>query len=128
MALAALDGVLWDALARAAGLPLATLLGAGPRPVPAYNSSGLGLMAPEPAADEAQSLLERGFKAIKLRLGHSTLVQDIAVTRAVRTRIPDLVEIFVDYNQALDVPEALKRGLALENEGGGVARGTDPPR
>jgi mandelate racemase len=39
------------------------------------------------------------------------------VTRAVRTRIPDLVEIFVDYNQALDVPEALKRGLALEKEG-----------
>jgi mandelate racemase len=117
MALAALDGVLWDAFARAAGLPLATLLGAGPRPVPAYNSSGLGLMAPEPATDEAQSLLECGFKAIKLRLGHPTLVQDIAVTRAVRTRIPDQVEIFVDYNQALDVPEALKRGLALEKEG-----------
>jgi mandelate racemase len=117
MALAALDGVLWDALARAAGLPLATLLGAGPRPIPAYNSSGLGLMAPGAAADEAELLLERGFKAIKLRLGHSTLAQDIAVTRAVRTRIPDLVEIFVDYNQALDVPEALKRGLALEKEG-----------
>jgi mandelate racemase len=117
MALAALDGVLWDALARAAGLPLATLLGAGPRPIPAYNSSGLGLMTPGAAADEAELLLERGFKAIKLRLGHSTLAQDIAVTRAVRTRIPDLVEIFVDYNQALDVPEALKRGLALEKEG-----------
>jgi mandelate racemase len=117
MALAALDGALWDALARAAGLPLATLLGAGPRPVPAYNSSGLGLMDPGPAADEAELLLERGFKAIKLRLGHSTLAQDIAVTRAVRARIPDLIEIFVDYNQALDVPEALKRGLALEKEG-----------
>jgi mandelate racemase len=117
MALAALDGALWDALARAAGLPLATLLGAGPRPVPAYNSSGLGLMDPGPAADEAELLLERGFKAVKLRLGHSTLAQDIAVTRAVRARIPDLVEIFVDYNQALDVPEALKRGLALEKEG-----------
>ncbi len=117
MALAALDGVMWDALARAAGLPLATLLGAGPRPVRAYNSSGLGLMAPEAAADEAEALLAHGFKAVKLRLGHSTLAEDLAVTRAVRRRIPDAVEIFVDYNQALDLPEALKRGLALESEG-----------
>jgi mandelate racemase len=117
MALAALDGALWDARAQAAGLPLATLLGAGPRPVPAYNSSGLGLMTPQAAADEAELLLERGFRAVKLRLGYATLVEDIAVTRAVRKRVPDLVDIFVDYNQALDVPEALKRGRALEGEG-----------
>jgi mandelate racemase len=117
MALAALDGAMWDALARAAGLPLATLLGASPRPVPAYNSSGLGLMAPEAAADEAEALLACGFKAVKLRLGYSTLAEDLAVTRAVRKRIPDRIEIFVDYNQALDAPEALKRGLALESEG-----------
>ena len=117
MALAALDGALWDALAQAAGLPLATLLGGSPRPIPAYNSSGLGLMAPQAAADEAELLLERGFKAVKLRLGHATLAQDIAVTRAVRRRLPEAIEIFVDYNQALDGPEALKRGLALEREG-----------
>ena len=63
MALSALDAALWDALAVAAGLPLATLLGAKPRPIPAYNSSGLGLMSPEAAADEAERLdggLDRG--------------------------------------------------------------------
>lgn len=117
MALAALDGALWDALAQAVGLPLATMLGGAPRKIPVYNSSGLGLMAPEAAADEAELLLERGFKAIKLRLGNPTLKQDIAVTHAVRARVPDTVGILVDYNQALDVPEALKRGLALEGEG-----------
>jgi mandelate racemase len=117
MALAALDGVLWDALARAANLSLATFLGAGSQPVQAYNSSGLGLMSPEAAADEAEALLAFGFKAVKLRLGYPTLAQDIAVTRAVRKRVPDAVEIFVDYNQALDLPEALKRGAALQNEG-----------
>jgi mandelate racemase len=117
MALAAFDGALWDALARAANLPLATMLGASPRPVRAYNSSGLGLMTPQAAADEAEALLVRGFKAVKLRLGYATLMEDLAVTRAVRRRVPDDVEIFVDYNQALDVPEALKRGRALESEG-----------
>jgi mandelate racemase len=37
MALSALDMALWDALAVAAGLPLATMLGAAPRRLPAYN-------------------------------------------------------------------------------------------
>jgi mandelate racemase len=117
MALSALDGALWDALAQSAGLPLATLLGAAPKPIPAYNSSGLGLMKPEAAADEAEKLLGNGFRAVKLRLGHATLAQDLAVTRAVRNHIADEIEIFVDYNQALDVPEALKRGAALQSEG-----------
>ena len=117
MALSALDAAIWDALAVAAGLPLATLLGAKPRPIPAYNSSGLGLMSPEAAADEAEKLLARGFRSVKLRLGNPTLEEDLAVTRAVRKRLPDAIELPVDYNQALTVTEAIRRGRALESEG-----------
>jgi len=117
MALSALDIALWDALAVAAGLPLATLLGAKPKPIPAYNSSGLGLMSPKAAADEAEKLLAEGFRSVKLRLGHPTLEQDLAVTRAVRKRLPDAIELPVDYNQALTVAEAIRRGRALESEG-----------
>src|SRR6516225_7226333 len=108
MALSALDAAIWDALAVAAGLPLATLLGAKPRPIPAYNSSGLGLMSPEAAADQAEKLLAGGFRSVKLRLGHSTLEQDLAVTRAVRKRLPESTELPVDYNQALTVAEAIR--------------------
>jgi mandelate racemase len=117
MALSALDVALWDALAISQRLPLASLLGARPRPVRAYNSCGLGLMPPEAAADEAEALLERGFAAVKLRLGHATLAQDLLVTRAVRRRLPDHVALMVDYNQALSVAEALLRGHALQQEG-----------
>jgi mandelate racemase len=117
MALSALDMALWDALAVAAGLPLATFLGSSPRPIPAYNSSGLGLMSPEAAADEAEKLLAGGFRSVKLRLGHPTLAQDLAVTRAVRKRLPDAIALPVDYNQALTVAEAIRRGRALESEG-----------
>jgi mandelate racemase len=108
---------LWDAVAVAAGVPLATLLGSAPRPMRAYNSCGLGLMSPAAAADEAERLLEGGFEAIKLRLGHSTLDEDLAVTRAVRRRLPDSVQVMVDYNQALSLEEALARGRALQSEG-----------
>ncbi len=43
-----LDMALWDALAIAAGKPLALLLGGEARAVRAYNSCGLGLMGPRP--------------------------------------------------------------------------------
>ncbi|HET7402920.1 MAG TPA: hypothetical protein VFJ62_14095, partial [Usitatibacter sp.] len=46
MAMAGVDVACWDALAIAAKRPLAAMLGASPRPVRAYNSCGLGLMAP----------------------------------------------------------------------------------
>ncbi len=117
MALSALDMALWDALAVAAGVQLATLLGATPKPLPAYNSGGLGLMAPEAAADEAEKLIVGGFRAVKLRLGYPTLAEDLAVTRAVRGRLPVSIAIMVDYNQALTIAEAQQRGRALADEG-----------
>jgi mandelate racemase len=117
MAVAGLDVACWDALAIASGMPLVRLLGGVPKQVPAYNSNGLGLMAPEPLADEAEALLAGGFRAVKLRLGYSTLAADLAAVRAVRRRLPDEVLLMVDYNQALTVAEAIRRGHALDDEG-----------
>lgn len=117
MATAGFDMAAWDALARSAGLPLATLLGAKPRPIPAYNSSGLGLMSADKLANEAESLLAGGFRAVKLRLGYATLAEDLAAVRAVKARIPADVSLLVDYNQALDLAEAQARGRALDQEG-----------
>ena len=117
MAMSAFDVACWDALAIAAEKPLVTLLGGQPRRIRAYNSCGLGLMPPEAAADEAEKLLEGGFRAVKLRLGHSGPAADLAAVRAVRKRLPDSVELMVDYNQALTFVQALERGRALDSEG-----------
>ncbi len=118
MALAGFDVACWDAVAIAAGQPLVRLLGAEPKPVPAYNSCGLGLMDDLGAlAGEAEQLLAAGgFRAIKLRLGYPTLERDIAAVRAVRKRIGDDAHVMVDYNQVLTVDEALARGRALDDE------------
>jgi mandelate racemase len=117
MAMAVFDVACWDAQAKAAGVPLATHLGAAPRPIPAYNSCGLGLMAPAALADEAERLLAGGFRALKLRLGYPTLEEDLAAVRAVRGRIPGDIAVMTDYNQALTVEEAIRRGRALDGEG-----------
>jgi mandelate racemase len=117
MAMSGFDAACWDALAVAAGVPLATFLGSAPRPIPAYNSCGLGLMDNLGAlADEAEKLLAGGFRAIKLRLGYPTLQADVAAVHAVRKRTGDGVALMVDYNQALTLDEALTRGRALDAE------------
>jgi mandelate racemase len=117
MGMSLIDVASWDALGHAAGKPLARLLGASPRPVPAYNSNGLGLMPATALADEAEKLLEGGFRAVKLRLGYPTLEEDIAAVRAVRKRVPDTTAVMVDYNQTLGLAEAMRRGRALDAEG-----------
>jgi len=117
MALAGLDAAMWDALAVAAELSLASLLGSAPRPIRAYNSCGLGLMEPAAVADEALKLLDRGFKAIKLRLGYPTLAEELAAVKAVRKNVGAGIAVMVDYNQALSVEEGLLRVRALEAEG-----------
>jgi mandelate racemase len=117
MALSAIDVAAWDALAIAANQPLARLLGATPRPIPAYNSCGLGLMTPPEVADEAEKLLVGGFRAIKLRLGYPTLAADLAALNAVRKRVGSDIAVMVDYNQALTVAQALERGRVLDQEG-----------
>ena len=117
MALAGLDVACWDALAIAAGMPLAAFLGGVPKAVPAYNSNGLGLMPLDALADEAIALLAGGFRGVKLRLGYPTLAADLAAVRVVRRRLPDDVALMVDFNQALSRTEAMRRGRALDGEG-----------
>ena len=117
MAVSGFDMACWDALAQAAGLPLATLLGAAPGPIRAYNSNGLGLIAPEAAAEEAQELVaEGGYEAVKVRLGRPRLEDDLATLRAVREAVGGDILLPCDFNQGLDLAEALRRGRALDGE------------
>ena len=115
MAMAGFDMACWDALAQAAGMPLSNLVGGRRDRIPAYNSCGLGLMAPGVLADEAETLA-KNFRAVKLRLGYPTLREDLAALHAVRERLGDGISIMVDYNQALSVGEAMERGQALDQE------------
>ena len=117
MALSALDAAMWDALACAAAVPLASMLGGSPHPIQAYNSCGLGLMAPSALAEEATRLIERGFKAVKLRLGYPTLKEDLSALKTVRECLGTAIDVMIDYNQALSLEEAMLRVQALGSEG-----------
>ena len=115
LAVAGIDMAAWDALAVAAGVPLANFLGGRPRPIPAYNS--LGMIPPGEAADAAAKTAAAGFKAMKVKIGWPTLAEDLAVIRAARKRLGDDAALMVDFNQSLAIPEAIRRGRVLDGEG-----------
>jgi len=118
IAVAALDMAAWDALAQAAGLPLAELLGGSVGPVPAYNSNGLWLTEPAGLGDEAAELVaEGGFGALKLRLGRANLKDDLRAIEVVRDAVGDDVQLMVDFNQGLTLGDALCRCHALDDTG-----------
>ena len=116
IAVAGLDMALWDALAKAAGLPLAVLLGGSLAPVPAYNSNGLWLTGIDTLAKEAAALVaEGGFGALKLRLGRDRLDDDLAAIREVREGAGEEIKLMVDFNQGLSLGDALVRCHALDD-------------
>ncbi len=117
-AIAAIDMAAWDALAQALGQPLVRLLGGSPRPIPAYNSKGLGIQKVKDLTREAAELVEEGFNAVKLRLGRPEAKEDLQALKAVKKAIGEGVRLMVDFNQALSVAEALKRGRMIDAEGG----------
>jgi mandelate racemase len=117
-AMSGIDMAVWDALGQALGQPLVRLLGAVPRPIPAYNSKGLGLMPLKPLVKEARELVDEGFGALKLRLGRAEAREDLAALRAVKKEIGPDILLMTDFNQSLSVAEALKRGRMIDEEGG----------
>jgi len=113
MAAAGIDMAAWDALAVAHGVPLASLLGGKPTPVPAYSSCAMaGVAGAEVDVAEQVAL---GFDAIKLKIGYADVAQDRAVLAAAQKAGGGKLKLLVDYNQSLDVTAAIARVKALDD-------------
>lgn len=113
-----LDMAVWDALAKAAGMPLCALLGGSVGPVKAYNSNGLWLQEPSVVAEQSIELRdEGGFGGLKLRLGRDRLRDDIDALLAVRKAVGNDMHLMVDFNQGLNLGEALERCHAIDDLG-----------
>ena len=118
IAVSGLDMAAWDALAKAAGMPLCVLLGGSVGPVKSYNSNGLWLKEPEEVAEEAVQLRdEGGFSGLKLRLGRERVEDDVATIEAVRRLVGSDMQLMVDYNQGLTLADALQRCHMVDSLG-----------
>jgi mandelate racemase len=118
IAVAGLDMAAWDALAKAAGMPLARFLGGSAGAVDAYNSNGLWLTDAADAGKEARELVdEGGFRGLKLRLGRERIEEDLLAIRNVREAAGTDIHLMVDFNQGMTLGDALHRCHALDGEG-----------
>lgn len=118
IAASGLDMAAWDALAKAAGQPLCVLLGGSVGAVRSYNSNGLWLKESGAVAEEALELRdEGGFSGLKLRLGREQASDDLTTLDAVRKAVGDQMHLMIDFNQGLNLAEALHRCHMIDERG-----------
>jgi L-alanine-DL-glutamate epimerase-like enolase superfamily enzyme len=94
-----IDIALWDLLGKACGQPLYKLFGGGKNRVIPYASM-IKLGTPEERATLAAQLSKEGWQAIKLRLHHETLREDLRTVERVKDATGGRMTIMVDANQA----------------------------
>ena len=93
---AAVDIALHDLLSQHLGLPLVEVLGRAHQSLP--TSITIGIKPVDETVEEADEYVARGFKILKVKLGHS-LDEDLARLASLRERIGKNIGIRVDPNQ-----------------------------
>lgn len=114
-AIAACEIALWDLKGRVLGESVAGLLGGPCRTrVPAYVS-GLSGTSDEERAAHARDWADRGFRSVKLHLGHG-VETDLGTFDAAARAVPEL-RVAVDAHWAYEPSAALRLGRALQERG-----------
>jgi D-galactarolactone cycloisomerase len=121
LAVSAVDVALHDLWGKAIGVPIHQLYGGAFRHlVPAYASAGLYLKDVDPAAhwpEEARGLVDRGFPAIKIRIGRYDADYELPLLRKLRESVPADVRLMVDAWGSYTLPTALRVGRELGDLG-----------
>ena len=129
-AMAAIDLALWDLKGQILGQPVWRLLGGARPQVPVYATFGFAFFDREELAQAAKSWVERGFKRLKMTVGHHALqrrdeprplaeviAEDVKRIEAVRAAVGPDVQIFIDANCSLDYFHASWLAQRIEDLG-----------
>ncbi len=112
MAVAAVDGALWDLKARLLDLPLVTLLGSVRDSVPVYGSGGFTSYPVSRLQEQLSGWVGQGISMVKMKIGRDPEADPDRV-RAAREAIGAGVELFVDANGAYTRKQALAQARAF---------------
>lgn len=115
--IAGIDLALWDLAGRAVERPVWKLLGAYRDRVPAYAMVGWLEHDIDGLKRITAKAAEQGFRGIKMKVGASSLSEEVERIESVQETIgPDGV-VMVDANQVFSLPEALQRGKIYQELG-----------
>jgi L-alanine-DL-glutamate epimerase-like enolase superfamily enzyme len=137
-AISGVDIALWDLIGQATRTPLYRLLGGFRDTLDAYASAGFyaGDKGPRQLAEEVGSYADRGFRAVKIKVGRNpevmlnplpdmwapdyataTLDDDVERVRAARAAIGPHMRLAIDANNAWTAPVAIQfmRRVADQN-------------
>ncbi|MBX6350023.1 MAG: o-succinylbenzoate synthase [Clostridia bacterium] len=101
MAKSAIESAIWDAYAKARGIPLWEALGGSWRPIPVGISVGIQ-PSPEALVRKVEGYLAAGYRRVKLKIAPGA---DLEYVAAVRRAFPD-VPVMVDANSAYRLADA----------------------
>ncbi len=114
LAISAVDIALWDLKARRAALPLWRLLGGFDARVPCY-AGGIDLdLSVDALLRQTDDNLQKGFRAIKMKVGRPDLASDVARVKAMRTHLGEGFPLMADANMKWTVEEAIRAARALQ--------------
>lgn len=114
-AISGVDIALWDLMGKMTNRPVYQLLGAVKSRVPAYLAPSLKA-ANEVVEESVQAVEERGYRAVKLRIGRDP-TEAVALVASVREALGCGIEIMVDANMGYDRRTALTVARELEQLG-----------
>lgn len=114
LALSAFDIALWDLKARRANLPLWRLLGGYDPAVPCY-AGGIDLdLSVRELLKQTDGNLEKGFRAIKMKVGRKLLSEDVDRVAAMRKHLGDGFPLMVDANMKWSADQAIRAARAFQ--------------
>jgi L-alanine-DL-glutamate epimerase-like enolase superfamily enzyme len=114
LALSALDMALWDLKARRLGQPLWKLLGGHDARVRCY-AGGIDLqLSTQDLLHQTDANLERGFRAIKMKVGRERLSEDVARVAAMRKHLGEGFALMADANMKWSVDQAIRAARAFQ--------------
>lgn len=113
-AISAIDIALWDLKGKAEQLPLYKMAGAASNKADAY-CGGIDLnFSTDKLLANVQGYLDRGFNAVKIKVGREQLSDDLDRASAVRELIGSDAHFMVDANYSMTVEQAITAARAFK--------------
>ena len=114
-AMSAVDIALWDLQARSQGQPLWKLLGGYAGEARAY-AGGIDLqLGPDELVEQTRCNLQKGFRAVKIKVGRDKLSEDLARLRSVRDLLGADVPLMVDANNRWTTEQAIRAARSFRD-------------